>query len=675
MSLNTFYAIPPLAASLGNLFLGGVVLGKRPRGRLNQVWAFLSLCLAVWSFGTFALYLSSDSGTALFWLKLYNFGVVLIPAAFLHFVLALTEDKTRSAGYLLVGAYSVSVLFFGLGFTPLFNAAVRHHPWGYYPVTGPVNPLFDALFAGFLCLSAYKLIAKFRRSGGRRRNQYKYVFVAAIIGFGGGATNFLPLYGATIYPVGHIAIIFTGVIISLAIVKYQLMDINLVIRKSVVYSVLTAAVAASYVGTVFILQTVFQSLTGYRSLLPAIVVALIIALTFEPARRNIQMFVDRIFFKRTYESQQVMRTASETLRSVINPNRISSFLLETVTETLQSQRAWVLLRDNSHYVLAAAKGMPEDTISELRFPSDSGLAEYLVNKKRPVWLDDPEEKVLSRRVDREDRQLIQALGAHMLVPLHGKAELVGMLFMGEKKSGDVYNQDDCELLAALCDQAAISIENSRLYSELQTSYLNTIRSLVAALEAKDEYTRGHSERVARYARDISREMGLSKGESQLLYEVSLLHDVGKIGISEEILNKPTKLSEREFSAVRDHSLTGERILSSIDSLKEGLPTIRHHHERLNGQGYPDGLSDIDIPLPARILAVADAFDAMTTKRPYRPAMSARRAIAELKQSSCHQFDPHVVRAFLAVLARTGQMWGRTAAPANYRQRHSKTVRG
>jgi HD-GYP domain-containing protein (c-di-GMP phosphodiesterase class II) len=125
--------------------------------------------------------------------------------------------------------------------------------------------------------------------------------------------------------------------------------------------------------------------------------------------------------------------------------------------------------------------------------------------------------------------------------------------------------------------------------------------------------------------------------------------VGKIGVSEQILNKKSKLTSAEFAHIQSHTITGEKILSTIESIRDGLSTVRHHHERLNGDGYPDGLSEVNIPLAARILAVADAYDAMTTKRPYRNAMTNREAIEELKSHAGKQFDPRVVRAFLAVV--------------------------
>jgi HD-GYP domain-containing protein (c-di-GMP phosphodiesterase class II) len=249
------------------------------------------------------------------------------------------------------------------------------------------------------------------------------------------------------------------------------------------------------------------------------------------------------------------------------------------------------------------------------------------------------------------RKGLESLNLNIVCPVQGKGELLGLLFLSDRKSGAVYTDNDAELLETLCNQAAFGIENSVLNDDLQASYLNTVKSLVAALEAKDEYTKGHSERVADYAQAIAKEMKLDDVQVQLLYEVSLLHDVGKIGVSEQILNKKSKLTATEVAHIQSHTITGEKILSNVESIKDGLLAVRHHHERLNGTGYPDGLSESRIPLSARILSVADAYDAMTTKRSYRDAMTSAEAIAELKTHSCQQFDPRVVRAMISVLVR------------------------
>jgi HD-GYP domain-containing protein (c-di-GMP phosphodiesterase class II) len=647
------YTVLPLVASVALLFLGGYVIGKKPGNHINQVWALLCFCLALWSFGTFVLFSSADKEVALSWLKLYNLGAVLVPAAFLHFVTVFSRDNSKVGKATYLFAYATSAVFFFLGFTDLFNKGVEYHYWGYYPFPGPANVVFDLLFGVFLIVALIKLVSKYRQSVGRQRNQYKYIFLAGVISFGTCLTNFLPIYKIDVYPIGQIGVLFGGVIISSAIIKYRLMDIDLIVRKSVIYSALTALVASSYVGTVLVLQTVFKGLTGYNSLLAAVIVSLVIALTFEPVHRSIQLFIDKTFFKRKYEYQQVISSASEDFKTQVSTLETSAFLIDTVTESLHSTKSWIMVinRRDSHFITMSAYSLPDSIKHSLSFSTNSKIVEMLTNRSEPLYFDDQENTKFRRKVDRDELSIIGQLGVNVVIPLKGKNGLVGMLFLGEKKSGESYNQDDIELLVTLCNQAAVSIENAHLYEDLQESYLNTVKSLVTALEAKDEYTKGHSERVARYAKQIALEFGFSQPEAQLLYEVSLLHDVGKIGVSEQILNKPSQLTNKEFDQIRTHSVIGERILSAVESLRGGLSAVRHHHERLNGDGYPDGLSQLDIPLQARILSVADAYDAMITRRPYRPAMKPEEAIEELKRHSCEQFDPKVVRAFLVVLAR------------------------
>jgi HD-GYP domain-containing protein (c-di-GMP phosphodiesterase class II) len=186
----------------------------------------------------------------------------------------------------------------------------------------------------------------------------------------------------------------------------------------------------------------------------------------------------------------------------------------------------------------------------------------------------------------------------------------------------------------------------RKNEQLSKAYLDTIKAVVNALEARDPYTRGHTERVRTFAKYIAGRMGL-RGEDMFDLEIgALLHDVGKIGVTDAILHKAGSLDKAEREAVRGHPATGRLILQDIAFLKGALPCVLHHHERYDGRGYPEGLAGADIPLPGRIIAVADAFDAMTSNRPYRRRLQVPSALAELKQGAGRQFDPEVVRAFL-----------------------------
>ncbi|MDP2211199.1 MAG: HD-GYP domain-containing protein [Candidatus Aquicultor sp.] len=195
----------------------------------------------------------------------------------------------------------------------------------------------------------------------------------------------------------------------------------------------------------------------------------------------------------------------------------------------------------------------------------------------------------------------------------------------------------------------IARQTFQVYMQLRGAYLDTVKALVQALEAKDPYTRGHSERVAKYAEQIARELKLPEDRVETLRYAALLHDIGKIGIARKILNKPGKLNNEEFKKIQAHPRIGAGILSDIDFLEKAIPAVYYHHEHLNGRGYGEGLAGERIPLLARIMTVADSFDAMTSTRSYRPAMSVEEAAEELMACSNRQFDGEVVEAFMRTL--------------------------
>ena len=183
------------------------------------------------------------------------------------------------------------------------------------------------------------------------------------------------------------------------------------------------------------------------------------------------------------------------------------------------------------------------------------------------------------------------------------------------------------------------------------SYLSSLKMLNKILEARDPYTRQHSKRVSEYALRIAQELGLSGDEQEVMRETALLHDIGKIGIAEVILNKPQKLNPQEWAEVKRHAQIGEEFLEPLKILHIEQSMVRHHHERYDGKGYPDRLKGNQIPLYARILTVADAYEAMISQRPYRQALSAIEALSELERCSGTQFDPKIVVAFIRTLKK------------------------
>jgi HD-GYP domain-containing protein (c-di-GMP phosphodiesterase class II) len=237
----------------------------------------------------------------------------------------------------------------------------------------------------------------------------------------------------------------------------------------------------------------------------------------------------------------------------------------------------------------------------------------------------------------------------LCVPLKVKEKPIGVLSVSDKQTGDPFDEGDLEILVTLAHQIAATIYSAQLYEDLEASYLSAVRALANSLDAKDTYTRGHSERVARYSMEIGRVMNLTTDEIKTLHIGALLHDIGKIGISESIINKSSRLTDNEFETIKTHPSRGASIIEPAKFLKEKLPLIKYHHERFDGKGYPDGLKGTDIPMLARIICVADSYDAMTSKRAYRDTMPRVEARNELIRCSGSQFDPKVVTAFLEVL--------------------------
>ena len=222
----------------------------------------------------------------------------------------------------------------------------------------------------------------------------------------------------------------------------------------------------------------------------------------------------------------------------------------------------------------------------------------------------------------------------------------GVIEVVNKRSGRPFTDNDCALLSTLATYAAASIHKTYLYADLENLFLSTITALANAIEAKDPCTRGHSERIRNLSLLIADELNMSKHQKKNLEIAALLHDIGKIGVPEHILGKQSELTDKEYEEIKKHPEIGARMLSSIAQLTEVLPGVRCHQERFDGKGYPLGLKGKEIPLFARIISVADTFDAMTSDRPYRKALSYGEALREIGRQAGVQFDRSCALAFL-----------------------------
>ena len=275
-------------------------------------------------------------------------------------------------------------------------------------------------------------------------------------------------------------------------------------------------------------------------------------------------------------------------------------------------------------------------------PAADELAVWAVEHEQGLEVHDAETDDHLSALARATNQLRSLL----VVPLARQEGVVGALVVGFCDAHE-FGPEELPLLTTIGGQIAIALQNAEAYDKLDRMYLETVTALAAAMEAKDQYTASHADSLAAMAVAVGSRMGLTDAELRMLQYAAVLHDIGKIGIPGNILNKPAALTRDEFETMAQHTIIGERIISRIDYLVPIARIIRSAHERWDGTGYPDGYRGEEIPLASRILLVCDAFDAMTTDRPYRGALPVETALSELARYAGTQFDPRVVDVFLA----------------------------
>jgi HD-GYP domain-containing protein (c-di-GMP phosphodiesterase class II) len=342
----------------------------------------------------------------------------------------------------------------------------------------------------------------------------------------------------------------------------------------------------------------------------------------------------------SYETIDLLYSLGRSMYDLEHPDKFIAQVCDRLHETLPF--GWLAARflpDRRPGVGAGlaekmlVRGQPPGGVEELEAAVER-LAQtmtpemrgHLVPGDEPIW------------AGQEARVLAQ--------PILREGKVVGVLVCGDKCGDDPQvSSYDQQLLEAAAAYSGAFLENTCLYQDQQSMFLGSLKALTSAIDAKDRYTCGHSERVALLARRIALSAGLTPHQAERVHICGLLHDVGKIGVPEAVLCKPGKLTDEEFGLIKLHPEIGHRILKDIPMLEDVLPGVLHHHERWDGRGYPHKIAGQDIPLVARMIALADTFDAMSSTRSYRPAMQRDKVLAEIARSAGTQLDPDLASRF------------------------------
>jgi putative nucleotidyltransferase with HDIG domain len=332
---------------------------------------------------------------------------------------------------------------------------------------------------------------------------------------------------------------------------------------------------------------------------------------------------------------------SKLLLNEIDLEHLFKIITEVLVQEFSVERVSLMLLDGptGTLLVRASHGLPTDLALKARRQAGEGVAGLVLQRREPVIITkgrhaDP---AVMAALNRDDMPL-----SSLSVPLVGKDKVLGVLNVS-KFTDPAFTTSDLQIVSVLASQVVAAMENASLFEGLRDSYFRTVQALVAAVEAKDPYTRWHSTNVAKYAVAIGRDLGLSPSQLEELHIAAILHDVGKIGISERIIGKPDRLSREEYDVMKDHPAHGIRILEPIGFAPAIMEAIFQHHERYDGKGYPRGLAGEGIAFAARILTVADTIDAMVSERPYRGTISTEEVLRELARESGGQFDPGIAK--------------------------------
>lgn len=331
----------------------------------------------------------------------------------------------------------------------------------------------------------------------------------------------------------------------------------------------------------------------------------------------------------------------KAINSTLDVNEVMELILERTASLMRAQRVLLLRLDPSHTELFVyrAHGFLEEELRLHRFAGVRSFDHCLVHKGTVIHFDE----LLAKDDYEKAVAAVPALAKMFFAPLEIQGKAYGLL--GVSGGHQDFSEIELEIFCSLASQAAVAIENASLHQRLKETFHHTAAALAEAVNSRDPYTGGHVQRVQDYSLQIATALKMPGERRDALRLAAILHDIGKIGIDDAILRKGGGLTEEEQRSMRRHPEIGARILAMADGMKEVVPGVRHHHEWFDGSGYPDGLAGEDIPLSARIIAIADAFDALTTDRPYHTALPFSPALAELARGAGTHFDPALVKIF------------------------------
>jgi len=634
--------IIPLIASIiyGGLFV--IVLLSVPLNRQRRIFVFYLFSMLIWSISAFMTV--SSLVKVLPWFRIMTTAPILMMIAIFFFIQEIFAKKRNWTTWILLYVVITIVLFL---FTDLVlkSAILTEDSTLVYEFSNWVY-LIAGIGYALIIFSLVELILGLKETENPlQRTRLQYLVIGLSITILASLVNFTPL---GIYPIDIAANGITAILVAYSIMRYQLLEIRVVLRAGLLYTAMTTLLGAIYYLIIYFSIYQFNLISGQSVFSISIIIALLTALILTPIRNRFQGIIDQVFYRQRYNAGLMLERLSEATASMLHLNQITSVILDEVTKTLFTDHAAIYVKKNTsgNYQLIARHNLDLKAPTAMR--KDHPIIRQLSSNQHIITRFDLYNLPTYRGIWAEEQEELEILQMDLFIPLQAKGELVGILGIGPKLSGQEYSHEDQRTLATLGNQMAVAVENARLYEELGKTFVETVVALANAIDLRDTYTSNHSQQIATMARAVARQLELSIQDIDAVYWGGLLHDIGKIGIPDSILQKPDKLDESEWISIKKHPKLGAELVAKIHKLQHIAPIIEYSHERFDGTGYPYGSQGDEIPIGARIVGVVDSFSAMVDDRPYKPPIDEKSALEEIKKNAGVLYDPRVVKAFLKV---------------------------
>lgn len=478
--MNAF-AISSLLTAIVTLLLGLFVLLGNRRKRLNQVWLLVSISVTLWIIGLLGSVLSNNESQALIWQRVLYIGTAFIPAAFFHYSSILVQKNIQQRKSIII-FYGLSFVFGLLAFTTLFIIGVSKRTFfDYWPVkTGIVYPFFLAFFVFVVFYSIRLIYLQYQK---RKFDQkLLYMFIASLIGFIGGSTNFVLDFNLNIYPFGNFFVFIYAIIMAYAIVKHKLLDIKIVVLRTITFSLVVIIVSAFIVTIGIFLPNLTDNIV--LQIVTAIVTSIFIVIILDPLKKYLGKTTDKLFFKASIDYRKILQELVEIVNKEIDLEKLIREIDHRLIDGLKIENSRILLPDAGNLVYRPLHKEEE----KYYLKGSSNIVKYLKKETRIVVLDALERRIEDTQEAAEKEELekskidIDKMDATIIAPIKTNRRLAAVLVLGQKKSGDNFNQDDLNLLEILGPQLASAIEKSRLYDEIQKFNIKLQKEITIATE-------------------------------------------------------------------------------------------------------------------------------------------------------------------------------------------------